>query len=612
MMNLDRLMNDANRALSEGRFADAERACDAIVSALPTNVAALVLAGVIRAQQKRHDQADVFFERAVAADPRSAPASLWLSMSLLPLGRASEALEAAQRSIALNPADLMARHQVGRCLVELGEYSKAEPILREVATAVPKVAIVQQSLGMALYGLKRNAEAIKALHRSALLEESASTFELLSRIQLEEKDVYGAIDSARGVVRLQPDSSVANAWLARVLLEGSHATEAAEYAERAVLLDPDSGSAQLLLGTVFQVQGKLREAGEHFRLSIAALPNQGAAYLSLVTNQKITEADRPLVERMEAQLSDDKLCGRDRIDLEFALGKAWENLGDSRRAMGHYDRANSLDYALKFGAVKFDQKAAALETAQVIQRFDASFIGRNVRASDSDVPIFVVGMIRSGTTLVEQILSSHPNVGAAGEQSFWLENSNALLSGGELNARVADKFAERYVRLLQDIDPGKAHVVDKMPMNYMILGLIHCVLPKAKIIHIKRNPIDTCLSIYTTPNRARLGWGGDKDNIAFNYRQYLALMAHWREVLPEDSLLEISYEDLVTNPEIETRRMVEFCGLPWEDALLRPQDNERTVVTPSVWQVRQPIYRTSMARSERFKDLLGPFSELTK
>jgi hypothetical protein len=202
-------------------------------------------------------------------------------------------------------------------------------------------------------------------------------------------------------------------------------------------------------------------------------------------------------------------------------------------------------------------------------------------------------------------------VGAAGEQSFWVANTTALIDGQKnLNAALLGRFGERYRNLLTGIVPGKAHVVDKMPMNYLVIGFLHIAFPNAKIIHVKRHPVDTCLSIYTTPNRTHLGWAHDKSNIVFNYRQYLKLMDHWRSTLTADAMFELSYEDIVGDLETAARALVGFCGLEWNDACLRPQDNERSVVTPSVWQVRQPVYKTSMARWQKYEDVLGPFAQL--
>ena len=172
------------------------------------------------------------------------------------------------------------------------------------------------------------------------------------------------------------------------------------------------------------------------------------------------------------------------------------------------------------------------------------------------------------------------------------------------------RLATQYVSHLLELAPESRRVVDKMPINYALLGLIHLALPKAKIIHVSRHPVDTCLSIYTTPNRSRIEWAHQKDDIVFAYREYERLMSHWQDKLPKNVIHHVRYKDLILDREKKTRSMVEFCGLEWEDAFLFPEQNERAVFTPSVWQVRQPVYRTSLERWRNYEPWLGEFSQL--
>jgi hypothetical protein len=232
-----------------------------------------------------------------------------------------------------------------------------------------------------------------------------------------------------------------------------------------------------------------------------------------------------------------------------------------------------------------------------------------------DLPIFVVGMMRSGTTLAEQIISSHPQVGGAGEQLFWpgAAGSREKLFGSgsaKLDLRRFRGLAEEYLKVLETFAPGMPKVVDKMNTNYLLLGLLHVLYPNARIVHMKRNPIDTCLSIWKTPVANGIDLCGSKENVVAAYEQYARLMAHWRQVLPAGSMLEVQYEELVSDQDRVTREMISFCGLPWDDACLKPEENERSVKTPSVWQVRQPMYKTSVERWRKYEAWLGAFAEL--
>jgi hypothetical protein len=293
------------------------------------------------------------------------------------------------------------------------------------------------------------------------------------------------------------------------------------------------------------------------------------------------------------------------------LGKAYDDLGQYEQALQQYDQANQIAYKLKFGGSVFDRKTYADSVEWKIKTFNQTFLKEHKSDGlDDAFPILVVGMMRSGTTLTEQILSSHPQVGATGEQSFWPRHWQECFPQGEFKAETARGLAKKYTEMMHAYAPECLHATDKLPGNYAHLGLIHTLLPNIRVIHTMRNPVDTCLSIYVTPNSTRNEFAHNRANIVFAYRQYLRFMEHWRTILPPDRLLEFRYEDLVADRETITRKMITFCGLEWDDRCLKPEDNERNVVTPSVWQVRQPVYKTSVERWRRYEPWLGPFADL--
>jgi len=255
----------------------------------------------------------------------------------------------------------------------------------------------------------------------------------------------------------------------------------------------------------------------------------------------------------------------------------------------------------------------------LIARYDAATVERLMRPSteagaalDAERPLLIVGLPRSGTTLVEQILSAHPSVAAGGELQFWRLRALELESDRNalLDPRALARSANDYLGLLEQIGPGAARVTDKAPLNFEALGLILSALPKARVIHCRRAPVDTALSIYFTEFASSLGFAFDRADIVHAWREYRRLMDHWRSVLPSHRMLEIDYEALVTDPEPHIRRLVAFAGLEWDEACLAPEHNARVVKTASLWQVRQPIYRTSLQRWRRYEPWLGELAEL--
>ena len=221
-------------------------------------------------------------------------------------------------------------------------------------------------------------------------------------------------------------------------------------------------------------------------------------------------------------------------------------------------------------------------------------------------------MPRSGTTLVEQILSSHPEVAPGGEPSFWSDQNRA--GAGVLDAtaklEAARRLADAYLAVLRAISPDAPQVTDKMPFNFGLLGVILQVFPRAAIVHCRRHPIDTCLSSFSTGFEATIDFAGERGSLVFFYRQYQRLMAHWREVLPPDRFIEVDYEELVADPEPVTRRLIAARGLDWNDACLAPHRNQNRITTASLWQARQPIYRTSVERWRRYEPWLGELRQL--
>jgi tetratricopeptide (TPR) repeat protein len=302
-----------------------------------------------------------------------------------------------------------------------------------------------------------------------------------------------------------------------------------------------------------------------------------------------------------------------RASLRFGLGKAFDDLGDYAEAMRQYEAANRLR-----ATEQPDRSVLVAKYDKIIARFPIEAIAgarqlpSPLARPANDLPVFIVGMPRSGTTLVEQILSSHPAVAGGGEMPFWArEDRGGLTSGiGSLEAGELSRLAEGYHAELRRIGPEALRVTDKLPTNFERLGLIRLALPDARIIHCRRNPIDTCLSIFFANLTASHKFAWDRGDLAFYYGQYERLMEHWRRALPRDRFIEVQYETLIADREKETQRLIAFCGLEWDEACLMPERNGRAVNTASVWQARQPVYATSVERWRRYEPWLGELREL--
>jgi hypothetical protein len=310
---------------------------------------------------------------------------------------------------------------------------------------------------------------------------------------------------------------------------------------------------------------------------------------------------------MQALLAREGISLADRATLHFGLGKAFLDIGDSERAFRHYNVGNRL----KRSTFAYDPDANARWMTRIAEVFSSALLATKAdMGAHSDLPVFVVGMPRSGTTLIEQILASHPMVHGAGE----LKRLQTLVDGIEgfpvsvtnLARTQFEALGHAYLAFVKPTADGRRRVVDKMPSNFLHAGLIRFILPDARIIHCRRDPADTCLSCYTKLFAGEQAFAYDQTELGQFHRSYQALTTHWRETLPASHFLEVGYEAVVDDVEAQARRMLEFLGLPWNDSVLRFHETERPVRTASVNQVRQPIYRTSAGRWRKHAAHLQP------
>jgi tetratricopeptide (TPR) repeat protein len=491
-------------------------------------------------------------------------------------------------------------------------WADAIPLFREVVRFDPKNALAHLNLGIACQAGGRTAEAVATLRRAVELQPSLErALTHLADALLQQGREAEALVAFRKLSRKAEDPLARRLYLARALALEGKPEEAEKELRRLLALAPQAAKARAFLGRLLSNRGMFEEAAEHLTQAIEGfLP----AFQKLSVVKRFKETDRPLMDRMRGLAERPGLDVSARVSVRFGLGKAFDDLGDYAEAMRQYEAANKLmgmtERLDRAGLVaRFDSIIAGYSAAAVA---DARQLHARPARPGDDLPVLIVGMPRSGTTLVEQILSSHPAVAAGGELPFWAYRERDLHASG-IGSLEADKLcraAEDYRAELRRTGPAALRVTDKQPKNSEALGLIRLALPDARIVHCRRNPIDTCLSIFFADFAAGHEYAWDRGDLAFFYRQHERLMEHWARALPGDRFTEVQYESLIADREAETRRLIAFCGLDWDEACLAPERNERAVNTASVWQARQPVYATSVERWRRYEPWLGELRTL--
>ncbi len=549
-------------------------------------------------------QPDPTHQSPVARSP-SREASLCLARGgeLIAAGLPADAIAPLQRAVALDPLSVAAQHDLGLAYLLCERLAEAIACLHQAVALQPSHARAHFNLAAALERNGRDGEAIAEYRAATRLNPKwAEAHSKLGDLLLARGQREEAVDCYRRSAAASPHCALGRVNRVKALVVDEQMDQAEVLIARIHARDAADAPAQSRLGDLLAELGRFDEAAACYERTIAVEPQHAMAYFGLIHCKRITESDRPLISRMQAQLADG-LSGRQAIATHFALGKAFEDLQDYAAAMRHFDAANRQRHL-----APFNRTALARHVEGLLRRFSPEFFREHARIGvEDETPLFILGMPRSGTTLLEQIVSSHPDVIGGGELSFWMNRLPAWEERWTRDPQAAHtaELAAKYSALLRQIGPHAMRVTDKMPFNFFAIGLIRLLFPRARIIHCRRHPIDTCLSIYSTLFASPFAWASDRDDLAFYYRQYERLMAHWQTVLPADRFTEVDYEELVRTPEDTTRRLIDFCGLAWDDVCLAPQRNRRTVATASKWQARQPIYTGAVERWRRYEPWLG-------
>ncbi len=539
-------------------------------------------------------------------------------------GAAEDAAAWFRKAVALRPDFAVAQANLGLLLLALRRHAEAEPHLRIATSLMPQDAALCNALGVAQEALQRFADAEQA-YRTALelqpgfAEAHANLGNCLRRLGR----IFEAEAHFVRAIELKPEFAVAHFNLGILLQEREEIDRAIAEYRQALAVRPDYVEALNNLGSSLRIQGHVDEARATFERILELRPLQIEAHCNLAQFKTYRPGD-PHIEQMLSQKHRlASLPDEGQVRYWFTIGKMLEDVGRHEESFAAYAEGNRA----KRATAPWDEDAHLDLQRRIISTFTREKLASHAvpPSAEGPAPVFIVGMPRSGTSLLEQVLATLPGVHGAGEitwlpETLHVENGDPGADGGAFPQTLAgystDEYlalGRRYIERIRELAPHATHVVDKLPDNFQHVGLIHLMFPNARIVHSMRDPMDSCFSCFSRLFIANnLGYTYDLGAVARYWVSYHELMRHWRAVMPAGRILDVSYEAMVGDLENQARRLVEYLGLPWDDRCLGFHQNRRIVKTASVAQVRKPIYKTSVARWKPYERHLGPLLDVVK
>lgn len=610
------LLRDLHAGLAhhrEGRTEAAEVLYRKVLKRVPTQPDALNLLGVIAQERGRPARAVQLISQALRSKPRFPEALVNLARAQREAGDCEGAADSARNAILLQPNLAEAHIQLGRALLDLKDDEASAAASRAAIALVPRSLDAHVNLAAALTRLKLWEDAGQAYQAAhALKPDRLETLKDFARVLRElnlHEDAVRFLDRA---VVLAPNDSDLLVAHASALKRAQDVPRAMEACRRAIALAPERSDLWIMLGSSFANLGRFGDARDAFNRALALDPDSAEARRGLVSSGQL-EASEGELQRLGALAEDPAQSVGARAAAAFSLGGLFDKAGEYDLAFDRYAQANRLARDAHADTVGlFDPDALRRHVDSII----ASFTPDTMRAASdwgdaSALPVFIVGMPRSGTTLTEQIAASHPLVHGGGESQAIgqivgrLSGRGGGMGPAHWNPDDVRREASAHLARLGQAGGDAALVTDKMPDNIFWLGAIATLFPRARIVLCRRDLRDVCLSCFFQHFTAGLNWTHDLSDLAFRAKEVERLVAHWREVLPTP-ILEIQYESMVNDLEGESRRLIDFLGLPWDSACLAFHETERPVLTASVWQVRQPLYTTAVGRWRLYREHLTP------
>ena len=563
---------------NEHKYTEAEKLAKSLLLKFPDNLFCLKMLGIIYGKLDRKEDALDINKKIVSMTKNDSEAYNNLGISLKNLGKIEESISAFNQAIAFNPGYAVAYFNLSNVLQIKGKRSEALQANQKAIELGAETIEVYMQLGIKLYELDRLDEAIECY---------------------------------KHCISLDPKNPESYFNMGDCLSEYGELKDAQISYEKAIELKPDSSDSYNNLGNLLTNHGKFKDAITNFEKAISIKSNNAKGHYNLSNLKKYVTKDNQF-QLMQNLYLDSTTNDDDRCHLAFALGKAFEDIGDLKHAFiykneGNAIRKRQLQYNQKKDIDLFNQiKSSYLD----IKKYSL----QKQNLSINQIPIFIVGMPRSGTTLVEQIISSHDQVAAGGELKFFGQYGKPIALGqSDINSNVLTDFRDSYLKNIAKVSKDSSMITDKTPSNFLYTGLITTALPEAKIIHVKRDPSATCWSIYTkcfSFDKVNLAFAYSINDIVKYYSQYRDLMRFFLDSLP-DQVYELDYESLVINKEEEIKKLIQYLDLNWNENCLSPQNNPRAVRTAPNQQVREKIYQNSSKKWQKFKPFLnGVFDKL--
>jgi tetratricopeptide (TPR) repeat protein len=642
------MFEDAIRCYQAGKLAEAEQLSRVILENDSRNADGLHLLGLIAYRGGRYESAVELLEHAIALKSDNPSYHSNLGNVLIAQGRVNDAAARYERALVLKPDCAEAHNNLGIALAAQGKYADAVAHYECALVLNPRHANAHNNLGGALKAQGSMDEAI-AHYRLALainpdhqeahtnlantfydqgdFEDAMAHYSRVLDLNPNHADIHnnlgvilkaqGRMDEAiahyRHAIAINPGHAEAHNNLGNVFKGLDRLDDAIAQYRLAIAINADSADAHNNLSNLLKDQGMFDDAMAHYERAIAIRPDYAEAHFNRAEIKTFQQGDADLAA-LEGMAGRDDLPANKTTYVHFALAKALEDSGDYVRAFEQLRKGNDL----KRRQINYDERDCMRFSRRISAAFDAGLFDRFPEEGDpSSTPIFVLGMPRSGSTLIEQILASHPQIHAAGELvdlemavKSVLNTSSHPLSYPEcapdLDSDSWRRIGRQYLARLPVLANGKIRIVNKLPANFLHVGLIRLILPNARIIHTMRDPIDTCVSCYSKLFASGQYFSYDLGELGRFYRCYTELMSHWRSVLPPGFMLDVSYEEVVDDLEGQARRLIDYCGLPWDDRCLTFHRTSRAVKTASAVQVRKPLFRSSLQRWRKYEADIAP------